>query len=47
MLDVKDAEYFAQRGHSNQHTGGGAAATDVEVMEWLFAHIQTEKGYER
>ncbi|MDO4400974.1 MAG: prolyl oligopeptidase family serine peptidase [Coriobacteriia bacterium] len=36
VLDVKDAAYFAERGYSDQHAGGGAAATDAEVMEWLF-----------
>lgn len=38
VLDAKDAEFFAQRGYSDQHAGGGAAATDAEVMGWLFAH---------
>ena len=37
VLDVKEADYFTQRGFSDQHAGGGAAATDAEVMEWLFS----------
>ena len=36
VLDVKDQEYFSQRGHSDQHGGGMAFAKDEEVMGWLF-----------
>ena len=38
VLDVKDARYFAERGMTNQHGGGGLFAYDSEIMGWLFAH---------
>ena len=38
VLDVKDQEYFSQRGHSDQHGGGMAFAKDPAIMGWLFGH---------
>lgn len=38
VLDVKEAAYFEALGYSDQHMGGGAAATDDTAMGWLFAH---------
>lgn len=36
VLDVKDQDYFSQRGYSDQHMGGLAFAFDEEIMGWLF-----------
>jgi predicted peptidase len=36
VLDVKPRSYFTSRGMDNEHGGGGMAATDTEVMGWLF-----------
>ena len=36
VLDVKDAEYFSERGVNNQHGGGGLFAYDEDMMGWLF-----------
>lgn len=36
VLDVKAENYFADRGVSNQHGGGGLFAEDEEIMGWLF-----------
>ena len=38
VLDVKDADYFARQGVSNQHGGGGLFARDEAIMGWLFSH---------
>lgn len=38
VLDVKDHEYFTDRGMSNEHGGGGLFAYDGEIMGWLFSH---------
>ncbi len=38
VLDVKDQEYFTERGHADQHGGGMAFAKDETVMGWLFGH---------
>lgn len=35
-LDVKEHEYFTERGIDNEHGGGGLAAYDEEIMDWLF-----------
>jgi hypothetical protein len=35
-LDVKDQEYFTQRGYTDQHGGGMAFAKDEKIMGWLF-----------
>lgn len=39
-LDLKDSDYFAARGFSDQHAGGGAAAADDTAMGWLFAQVK-------
>jgi predicted peptidase len=36
VLDVKDHEYFTERGMSNEHGGGGLFAYDENIMGWLF-----------
>ena len=36
ILDVKDQEYFTQRGYTDQHGGGMAFAKDGKIMGWLF-----------
>ena len=36
VLDVKDQEYFTQRGYRDQHGGGMAFAKDEKIMGWLF-----------
>ena len=36
VLNVKDQEYFSQRGHGDQLGGGMAFAKDEEVMGCLF-----------
>lgn len=38
VLDVKEQEYFSQRGFRDQHAGGGAFAHDEAVMGWLFGN---------
>ena len=42
ILDVKEEGYFAERGYTDQHAGGGAAATDDDAMGWLFSHRREE-----
>ena len=37
VLDIKEADYFAERGYADQHGGGIAAATDSEALPWLFS----------
>ena len=36
VLDIKDADYFRDRGAPNQHGGGNLFAQDSEIMGWLF-----------
>lgn len=36
VLDVREQEYFTQRGFRDQHAGGQAFAHDEAVMGWLF-----------
>ncbi|MDO5377781.1 MAG: prolyl oligopeptidase family serine peptidase [Clostridia bacterium] len=36
VLDVKPADYFAERGFRDQHAGGQAFAHEPSVMGWLF-----------
>lgn len=38
VLDVKEHDYFTDRGISNEHGGGGLFAYDEEIMGWLFSH---------
>ena len=40
ILDVKEADYFAERGISNEHGGGGFFAFDGELMGWLFGQTK-------
>ena len=41
VLDVKDADYFAARGLTNQHGGGQTFAEDAAIMGWQIgrAHV--------
>lgn len=41
VLDIKEHDYFAEQGISNEHGGGGSFAFDTGIMGWLFG---TEKG---
>lgn len=36
VLDIKEHEYFTERGMSNEHGGGGLFAYDSDIMGWLF-----------
>lgn len=38
VLDIKEHDYFTERGMSNEHGGGGLFAYDEEIMGWLFSH---------
>lgn len=38
VLDVKDQDYFTERGYRDQHGGGMAFAKDESIMNWLFSH---------
>lgn len=38
VLDVKEHEYFTDRGMSSEYGGGGLFAYDEEIMGWLFSH---------
>ncbi|MBR2284551.1 MAG: alpha/beta hydrolase, partial [Ruminococcus sp.] len=38
VLDVKDQDYFTERGYRDQHGGGMAFAEDETIMSWLFSH---------
>ena len=40
ILDVKEADYFSERGISNEHGGGGYFAYDGELMGWLFGQTK-------
>ena len=37
VLDVKEQDYFSERGFRDQHGGGMAFAEDESIMGWLFA----------
>ncbi|MDO4156855.1 MAG: prolyl oligopeptidase family serine peptidase [Oscillospiraceae bacterium] len=37
VLDIKEHDYFTERGMSNEHGGGGLFAYDEEIMGWLFS----------
>lgn len=37
VLDIKEHDYFTERGMSNEHGGGGLFAYDAEIMGWLFS----------
>ncbi len=36
ILDIKEQQYFTERGFSDQHMGGQAFAKDENIMGWLF-----------
>lgn len=36
VLDIKEQQYFSERGYEDQHAGGGAFAYDEDIMGWLF-----------
>lgn len=36
VLDLKDQNYFDQRGIRDQHGGGGSFAHETDIMGWLF-----------
>ena len=38
VLDIKEHDYFTERGMSNEHGGGDLFAYDEEIMGWLFSH---------
>lgn len=40
VLDVKEDEYFTERGYRDQHAGGNAFSADEEVMGWLFSKVK-------
>ncbi len=35
VLDVRDADYFEERGFSSQHAGGGNVTHEEDIMRWL------------
>lgn len=35
ILDIKEREYFLERGFNNEHGGGGSIAYDKDIMNWL------------
>ena len=37
VMDIKDAAWFAERNARSQHGGGGLAAREVDIMNWLFS----------
>lgn len=37
VLDVKEQDYFSERGFQDQHGGGMAFAEDESIMSWLFS----------
>ena len=37
VMDIKDAAWFAQRNARSQHGGGGLAAREADIMNWLFS----------
>lgn len=43
VLDVKEHDYFTDRGMSNEHGGGGLFAYDEEIMGWIFSHTKTRQ----
>lgn len=38
ILDIKEHEYFTEKGVNNEHGGGGLFAFDAEIMGWLFGN---------
>lgn len=37
VMDIKDAAWFAERNARSQHGGGGLAAREADIMNWLFS----------
>lgn len=37
VLDIKEHDYFTDRGMSNEHGGGGLFAYGEKIMGWLFS----------
>lgn len=37
VMDIKDASWFTQRNARSQHGGGGLAAREADIMNWLFS----------
>lgn len=37
ILDIRDNQYFRNKGVSNQHGGGGLVANEEEIMKWLLS----------
>lgn len=35
VLDIKEKDYFSNRGINNEHAGGGLIAFDTDIMTWL------------
>lgn len=40
VLDVKQRQWFTERGYSDEHDGGNAFAKDEETMQWLFSQVK-------
>lgn len=40
VLDVKQDEYFTERGYHDQHAGGNAFSADEDIMGWLFGKVK-------
>ena len=40
VLDVKQRDWFTQRGYSDEHDGGNAFAKDHASMSWLFSQVK-------
>lgn len=38
ILDIKEHEYFTEKGINNEHGGGGLFAYDTQIMGWLFGN---------
>lgn len=36
LLDIKEHDYFTERGAMSEHGGGGLFAYDADIMGWLF-----------
>ena len=37
VMDIKDAAWFTERNARSQHGGGGLAAREADIMNWLFS----------
>ena len=43
VLDVKEQDWFSERGFGDQHAGGGAFAYEESIMGWLFGDHDIKK----